>query len=104
MSIFSPFSLDEKWEWVKVGRLWLKVWNTLKARRVIVAKNIWTTIGGFIAGLPMIYAPLEDGMQSGDILKVISGLGVMLLGLFAKQFNVTGGTKPQTPEAEARTK
>ena len=56
-------------------------------------KNWLTSVAGTVAGVPLII----EGFTSipRDWFKVLTGIGVMLTGLFAKQANVTGGTKKQ---------
>jgi hypothetical protein len=43
-------------------------------------KNIKTTVFGAVAGLPL----LVDGIASKDYTKIFSGIGALLVGLFAK--------------------
>lgn len=51
------------------------------------AMNSWlTTIAGAVAGIPEIQA----GVQTGDSEKIILGVGLFLVGLFAKDSNRTG--------------
>jgi hypothetical protein len=45
-----------------------------------IIKNIKTSIFGSIAGLPIII----EGIQSKNIIHIISGLGTLLVGLLAK--------------------
>lgn len=42
--------------------------------------NLKTTIFGAVAGLPMIY----EGLQKQDVPMILAGLGMMLVGIFAK--------------------
>jgi hypothetical protein len=42
--------------------------------------NIKTTIFGAIAGLPI----LGEGIVTKDIVKILAGIGTILVGLFAK--------------------
>lgn len=42
--------------------------------------NIKTTMFGAVAGLPL----LIDGIASKDIAKILSGIGTLLVGFFAK--------------------
>jgi len=43
-------------------------------------KNIKTTVFGAVAGLPI----LIDGIATKDFTKIFSGIGAILVGLFAK--------------------
>jgi hypothetical protein len=45
--------------------------------------NFKTTFFGSIAGLPLIV----EGIQAKDVVKIISGLSVLFLGLVAKDHN-----------------
>ena len=45
--------------------------------------NIKTSIFGTVAGLPMIAA----GIAEKDIVKIITGIGTLLIGLYAKDHN-----------------
>ena len=69
-------------------------------------KNIWTSLFGAMAALPNLL-PLFGIASFGHIGSVsvsqlISGVGIAALGMSAKDRNVTGGTVPQTAEAEKR--
>ena len=52
-----------------------------------ILKNIKTSIAGSIAGLPVII----NGIAQKDILQVISGLGMLIVGLLAKDAHNTDG-------------
>jgi hypothetical protein len=54
-------------------------------------KNWLTTILGLAAGSPVVI----DGLQKTDWNQVWAGIALALLGIFAKQANVTGGTTKQ---------
>jgi hypothetical protein len=54
-------------------------------------KNWLTTVIGLAAGSPVVV----DGIQRSDWKQVWGGIFVVLLGMVAKQANVTGGTKKQ---------
>lgn len=61
-------------------------------------KNWKTTLAGTLAGLPLFLGGV--GVHFGHLGAVsvdqaIGGLGALLLGFFAKDHNVTGGTTPQ---------
>lgn len=43
--------------------------------------NLWTSISGSIAGI----AQITDGVQNNDTSKIITGIGMILLGLFATE-------------------
>lgn len=45
--------------------------------------NFKTTIFGSVAGLPIIV----EGIQTHDVIKIISGVAVLFLGLVAKDHN-----------------
>jgi hypothetical protein len=49
-------------------------------------KNIKTTIFGAVAGLPI----LGEGIATKDIVKILAGIGTMLVGLFAKDAATDG--------------
>lgn len=46
-------------------------------------KNIKTTIVGAFAGLPVLLI----GIKTHDVVKIIEGAGIFLVGLFAKDHN-----------------
>jgi hypothetical protein len=43
--------------------------------------NVWTSLSGSIAGI----AEITEGVQTGNSTKIIVGIGIMLIGLFAKE-------------------
>ena len=43
--------------------------------------NIWTSISGSIAGI----SEISQGVQNNDTAKIITGIGIVLLGLFATE-------------------
>lgn len=43
--------------------------------------NLWTSISGSIAGI----AQITEGVQNNDTSKIITGIGMILLGLFATE-------------------
>jgi hypothetical protein len=43
-------------------------------------ENLKTTLFGAVAGLPVIF----EGAQSGDWKMVLAGIGMLLVGIFAK--------------------
>ena len=43
--------------------------------------NIWTTIAGSVAGI----AEIKKGVSNGDTTQIIVGVGILLIGLFAKE-------------------
>lgn len=43
-------------------------------------QNLKTTIFGAVAGLPVIF----DGLEKGDWKIVLAGVGMLLVGVFAK--------------------
>lgn len=49
-------------------------------------KNIKTTIFGAIAGLPI----LGEGIATKDIVKILAGIGTLLVGLFAQDISTDG--------------
>lgn len=52
-------------------------------------RNPKTTIGGALAGIPLII----EGFQTKNYGLVAAGIGMLLCGLFAKDHNVTGTGK-----------
>lgn len=72
-------------------------------------KNWKTTIGGVInaiAAVLAIFGVMISPEQKEAILGgavALATIGNAIVGLFAKDNNVTGGTKPQTNEASRRT-
>jgi hypothetical protein len=49
----------------------------------ILFSNIKTTLFGAVAGIPMIL----EGVASKDWSKIATGVGTLLIGLFAKDHN-----------------
>lgn len=49
-------------------------------------KNIKTSIFGAVAGLPI----LGEGIATKDIVKILAGIGTLLVGLFAKDISTDG--------------
>jgi hypothetical protein len=49
-----------------------------------IFRNVKTSLFGAVAGLPLIV----EGVASKDWAKVATGLGTLLIGLFAKDSNV----------------
>ena len=43
--------------------------------------NLWTTIAGSVAGI----AEIKQGVSTGDTTQIILGVGILLIGLFAKE-------------------
>ena len=43
--------------------------------------NLWTSISGSIAGI----AQITEGVQTNDSSKIITGIGIILLGLFSTE-------------------
>ena len=43
--------------------------------------NLWTTIAGSVAGI----AEIKQGVANGDTTQIILGIGVLLIGLLAKE-------------------
>jgi len=56
--------------------------------------NWKTTLAGLLTGLPNILTILGIGIPV-PVVQVLTGLGALLLGIFAKDFNVTGGSVKQ---------
>jgi hypothetical protein len=53
-----------------------------------ILKNFKTSIAGSIAGLPVII----EGINQGNIIQIISGIGMLIVGLLAKDSdNTTDG-------------
>lgn len=61
------------------------------AERTKQMKNWKTTVMGSVAGLPQIIT----GIISKDWGSVITGVATILMGIFAKDSNVTGGMVQQ---------
>lgn len=64
-----------------------------------MGKNWLTTMFGLLAGVPVLLhqsGVTVGHLGSGDWLQAISGIGIALLGLAAKDKNVTGGTISQS--------
>ena len=60
--------------------------------------NWMTTVGGIIAGLPAAWALVQTVVSykyTGDVKTDFLSVGALVVGLLAKDFNVTGGMKPQ---------
>ena len=57
-------------------------------------KNWQTTVAGLLTGLPQILAVTGVAIPV-PFLNLISASGAIALGYFAKDWNVTGGTKQQ---------
>lgn len=72
-------------------------------------KNWKTTIGGVVNAIAAILAIFGASVAPEQKEAIIGGavalatIGNTVVGLFAKDNNVTGGTKAQTREAETRT-
>lgn len=49
----------------------------------VILKNIWTTLAGAFAGVPIIVS----GVKTHDVQQIISGFGVLLVGLLSKDAN-----------------
>lgn len=63
-------------------------------------KSWKTTLAGLVAGLPAAIDALIQAYNSGAFTgktgtELAFGIGVVLMGLYAKDHNVTGGTNPQ---------
>lgn len=63
--------------------------------------NWKTSIGALVALLSQLL-PLVGVSIGVEVQGALITLGVFIVGLFAKDNNVTGGTKPATKEAETR--
>lgn len=57
-------------------------------------KNWQTTVAGLVTGLPQILSLLGLAIPV-PFLNLVTALGAIALGYFAKDWNVTGGTKQQ---------
>lgn len=60
-----------------------------------------TTLAGLIAGLPVAIDALVTAYNAGTFtgktgVQLAAAIGIVLFGLFAKDHDVTGGTKPNT--------
>ena len=54
--------------------------------------NWMTTLGGLLAGLPVLFTQAGIVLPEA-IMTFIPAVGILLIGLAAKDGNVTGGTK-----------
>ena len=52
-----------------------------------ILKNIKTSIAGSIAGLPVII----EGINQKNIIQIISGIGILIVGLLAKDAHTQDG-------------
>jgi hypothetical protein len=52
-----------------------------------ILKNFKTSIAGSIAGLPVIL----EGINQKNIIQIISGIGMLIVGLLAKDAHTTDG-------------
>jgi hypothetical protein len=43
--------------------------------------NLWTSIAGSVAGI----AEIKQGVTTGNTTQIIVGVGILLVGLFAKE-------------------
>jgi len=64
-------------------------------------KNWKTTVGGIIAGAALAVDPLVQAYNSGAFTgksgaQLIAAIAVVLIGVYSKDHDVTGGTKPQS--------
>jgi hypothetical protein len=64
-------------------------------------KNIKTTIGGILAGGSVIVNALMEAFSNGTLdgkhgLQLVAGIGIVILGVFSKDKNVTGGSVAQS--------
>ena len=62
---------------------------------MIKLKSWKTTLGGLIAGLPMVIYSVNAAVSSGSFtgksaVEVAMGIGAILIGCYAKDHNVTG--------------
>ncbi len=48
-------------------------------------ENVKTTLFGAVAGLPMIF----EGIEKQDVPMILTGLGMLLVGIFAKDAPIT---------------
>ena len=63
-------------------------------------KNWKTTLAGLLTGFPVAIDALLTAYNSGTFtgksgLQLMAGVGLVLLGVYAKDSNVTGGTVQQ---------
>lgn len=63
-------------------------------------KNWKTTLAGLLAGLPVLGDALYTAYQAGAFtgktgIQLVTGIGMVLFGVWAKDHNVTGGTVVQ---------
>jgi hypothetical protein len=65
------------------------------------AVNWKTTLGAIITALAVVLEQFGIDI-SPELQNALIVIGVTIIGIFAKDYNVTGGTKPQTEEAKNR--
>lgn len=63
-------------------------------------KNWKTTLSGLLVGLPVAINALLDAYTAGAFTgksggQLVAAIGIILLGLYSKDKNVTGGTTAQ---------
>ena len=68
--------------------------NIVDGKGVNGLKNWKTTVSGILSALPQLL-PLLGFPIPAEVANSISALGLFLIGLFAKDSNVTGGTVSQ---------
>lgn len=68
-----------------------------------IGQNWMTTVGGFLAGIPTIVvgSGLALPQRWMQLLSICGGVGVLLIGLAAKDFN-THSTTPQIAESTSK--
>jgi len=69
-------------------------------QKTIIMKSYKTTLAGILAGLPVAIQSILDAYNAGQftgksLSQLAVGIGVILIGVYAKDHNVTGGTTQQ---------
>lgn len=86
----------------------MKIFDKLKIIKIIInilkiikMKNWKTLLGAVVTALPTVlgFFGVPFSPELGHAIEVIGGV---IIGFFAKDSNVTGGTTPQTLEAKTR--
>ena len=68
-----------------------------------IGKNWRTTLTGLLTGVGIILYPLIVSGTPITLAHIGAAIATTVYGMISKDANVTGGTIPATPEAEART-
>ncbi len=72
-----------------------KIKGLLLIEKLIAMKNWKTTLTGLLTALPTLLNLFGITSIPADVVQGITALGVFVIGLVAKDHNVTGGTTAQ---------